>query len=173
MYFTCLLCVLHGNESSSGRDLSIFPGTYHCACTQQVSNKCFCRLDGHESGRSLGFLRRLVQERGLEGNPATSHFHLSVLTSEWNWTQWGSLGAEVPQAAFGKGWGSWVPACGPPGLGRTPDLETEHTHLGEPPFRHQLPEEPEEWALLGLEALGEGGGGRDGRELTPLPRPSP
>lgn len=128
MYFTCLLCVLHGNESSSGRDLSIFPGTYRCACTQQVSNKYFCRLDGHESGRSLGFLRRLVQERGLEGNPATSHFHLSVLTSGWSWIQWGSLGAEVPQPAFGKGWGSWVPACGPPGLGRPRSLR-QNTHI--------------------------------------------
>lgn len=36
---------------------------------------------------------------------------------------------------------------------------------------HQLPEEPEEFTILGLKALGEGGGRRD-EGVEPLPSPS-
>lgn len=70
---------------------------------------------------------------GARGNPAASHFHLLVLKVGGAGFS-GVRGAEVPRTAFGEGLGKLGSRLWTPVLGQAPDLEVEHTHLGESPF---------------------------------------
>lgn len=112
-----------------------------------------------------GFCRVWYRKEGAREErtllSVTSPFS-SFSVEKWGGAGFGLLGDGVsgiqrsPQQPVGTV-GSWVPDCSPPGLGWTQDLETGHTHCGESPSSHQLPEEREDFTALGLKALGAGG----------------
>lgn len=158
---TPLVCLLRGSGSSAGS--VCIPGTRALPVYSRCSINTLVAWTGVSSAHLWGFCGGWYR-RGLEGNPATSHVHPSVLKAGGAGLSGGQWVQRCPEQ-LGKGWELGSP-CRPPGLGG-PDLETEHAHLGESPFRNQLTQEAEQ-ALLGLKALGEGVGG-GGAE--PLPSP--